>query len=305
MVSNRSIVINGDLGSGKSTASVEIARRLGLRRVSIGDLYRKIAEERGMTALQLNVHAELDEEIDRYVDQLQADIADSGEQLVVDSRLAWHFFKDAFKVHLITEPSVSARRVLGRPADDVEGYSSLQEAMARLKQRSDSERGRFLSRYGVDKCRLRNYDIVCDSTRATPEQIVEEVTRAYRSAQEHPSGHRPGPMLLLDPNRIYPTKAIGDSEVEADRDGPLKVAYDETVFYAVEGHARLSAAIRDGLALVPATLHAEGHETVADGLDAMEYLSVTAGPQVVDAWNEAHGVHLPPLEHLKDMSDQM
>ena len=66
-----------------------------------------------MTALQFNLHSELDDKVDHYIDQLQHDIASSGERMVVDSRLAWHFFTDALKVHLITEPIMAARRVLG------------------------------------------------------------------------------------------------------------------------------------------------------------------------------------------------
>ena len=82
-----------------------------------------MAKQRGMTALQLNLHAELDDKIDFYVDRLQSDIAASGEQLIVDSRLAWFFFRDALKVHLITEPTVAAHRVVGRPTNAVETYT--------------------------------------------------------------------------------------------------------------------------------------------------------------------------------------
>src|SRR5262245_9000956 len=146
----QSIVINGDLGSGKSAVSVELARQLGLRRISVGDVYRRMAQERGMTALQLNLHAALDGQVDGYVDQLQRDIARSGEQLVVDSRLAWFFFTQAFKVHLVTDQVVAANRALARPANEAEAYSSLDEAIERLRQRSDSERTRFIDRYGVD-----------------------------------------------------------------------------------------------------------------------------------------------------------
>jgi cytidylate kinase len=181
MTPPRTVVLNGDLGSGKTTVSVLLAQRLGVRRVSIGDLYRRMAAEHGMTALQFNVRSELDDKIDHYIDQLQHDIAASGERLVVDSRLAWHFFTDALKVHLITEPITAARRVLGRIGDPVENYRTAEQARDHLARRSESERRRFLSRYGVDKTDLRNYDLVCDTTNATPEQVVARILEALET----------------------------------------------------------------------------------------------------------------------------
>lgn len=44
------IVINGDLGSGKSTVSVEVARRLGVEWICVGDLYREMARRRRQDA---------------------------------------------------------------------------------------------------------------------------------------------------------------------------------------------------------------------------------------------------------------
>ena len=86
MPSRKSIVVSGDLGSGKSTVTSLLARHLGLRRVSMGDLHRAIAQDgTGMSALQLNVHAERDEAVDDRLDQLQAEMAKSNEQLIVDS----------------------------------------------------------------------------------------------------------------------------------------------------------------------------------------------------------------------------
>jgi len=239
MATGRPIVINGDLGSGKSTVSRLLATRLGIRRVSVGDLYRDMAQRRGMTALDLNLHAELDDKIDHYVDQLQSDIATSGEVLVVDSRLAWFFFGDALKVHLVTDPTVAARRVLGRPADTVESYASLDEARQRLAERSESERIRFLERYGADKTRLRNYDLVCDTTRATPEEIVSRVVEALGG-----SGDRP--LLYVDPRRVIPGGAAAD--------GPIRLRYARPDFVAVAGWAALERADREGRALVRAAL---------------------------------------------------
>lgn len=310
MTVRQSIVFNGDLGSGKSTVSVEIAKRLNMRRVSVGDLYRQMAEERQMTALQLNLHAELDQAVDGYVDQLQRDIAASGERLVMDSRLAWHFFTDALKVHMITEPTEAARRVLARPSGPAESYASIEEARAKLRERSESERGRFIVRYGVDKARLRNYDLICDTTRATPEQVIAHVIDVYEGrlgADVLRDGH---PLLLLDPARVYPTEDVAalrglwDSEFVGEVAGagdealePLTIGYTGEYFFVVDGHRRLSAAVQSGFPLVPARLVAEVDEPVVGGMSAVDYFAAQVRPSLVHDWAAAHGTRLPLPEH--------
>jgi cytidylate kinase len=249
MAPARSIVFNGDLGSGKSTVSTLLATRLGIRRISVGDLYREMALQRGLTALELNLHAELDDKIDHYVDGLQNDIAMSGETLVVDSRLAWFFFHDALKVHLITDPMVAAHRVLGRPGDTVESYPSLAEALERLAERSESERVRFIDRYGADKTRLRNYDLVLDSTRATPDEIVARIVEALADPPA-------GPRLFVDPRRVRPTAE--------HRAGPIRLGYARPHFFVVDGHREVDDAVRDGRPLVAAALAGEADEPIGD-----------------------------------------
>jgi predicted cytidylate kinase len=236
MTGPRTVVLNGDLGSGKTTVSVALAERLGVRRVSIGDLYRQMAAEHGMTALQFNLHAELDDKIDHYIDQLQHDIAASGEPLVVDSRLAWHFFGGAYKVHLVTDPVVAARRVLGRTGGPVEQYTSLEDACTQLAARSESERQRFLARYGADKTRLQNYDLICDTTSATPADIVARII-------EWPEA----PTCLLDPHRVRQTSST-------ESDGEIEVLYQNPHFFAVRGGLRLDAAVQAGGTLIPVQL---------------------------------------------------
>ena len=252
MALRRSVVLNGDLGSGKITVSKLLAARLGIRRISVGELYRAMAEEQGMTALQINLHAELDDKIDHLVDQMQRDIAASGEQLIVDSRLAWHFFTDAVKVHLITEPDVAATRVLGRPADTVESYDSVAQARAGLTQRSASERQRFQTRYGVDKSRLRNYDLVCDTTRASPDEVVDAIVRYLRD-----DDHGPGVTRCdVDSLRIWPAAEASDAN-------PIAVGYCEPHFFVVQGQNQLAEARRTGAPLVSTVLVAEGTEDLA------------------------------------------
>ncbi|WP_320067935.1 AAA family ATPase [Micromonospora sp. RTGN7] len=316
MTVRQSIVFNGDLGSGKSTVSVEIAKRLGLRRVSVGDLYRQMAQERQMTALQLNLHAELDQAVDGYVDQLQQNIAASGESLVMDSRLAWHFFTDALKVHMITDPTEAARRVLARPSGPAESYASLEEAKAKLRERSESERSRFIVRYGVDKARLRNYDLICDSTRATPAQVIAHIIDAYEGRLGADVLRDAPPLLLLDPARVYPTEEIGalrglgdggfvgavagDEALE-----PLTIGFTGEYFFVVDGHRRLSAALRNGFPMVPARLVAEVDEPVVGGMSAVEYFAAQVRPGTVYGWEAAHDIELPLPEHCLRAGDSV
>lgn len=311
IMSERSIVVSGDLGSGKSTVSRELAERLGLRRISMGDLYREMAQSRGMSALQINLHAERDEALDDRVDQFQAQLARSGEPLVVDSRLAWFFFSQAFKVHLIVDPAVAARRAMSRPASNVEAYASLAEAVGDLQRRSASERSRFLRKYGVDKMRLRNYDMVCDSTRASQTEISEDIIAAYSGTFGKDVLSQGGPLLLLDPARIYPGQAVSappDLEDSGQAAGtgpgarhslePISVAYTGRYFYVVDGHRRLSAALRSGFTLVAARLQAEAEEEVVPGLSAREYFETGTGLTAISDWEAAHAIDLPLPAHL-------
>lgn len=318
MSGRQSIVLNGDLGSGKSTVSIELARRLGLRRISVGDLYREMARQRQMTALQLNLHAELDQAVDGYVDQLQQDIADSGEQLIVDSRLAWHFFTNALKVHMITEPTEAARRVLARPSGPAESYTSIEEAKAKLRERSESERGRFITRYGVDKARLRNYDLVCDTTRAGAQEVVEHVIAAFEGSLGAPILRDTPPLLLLDPARIFPTEpvdvlcglAASEEVAEVEQAGdepmePLEIGYAGEHFFVIQGHRRLSAALRNGFRLVPGRLVAEADEPVAGGLTANDFFTRAVDMRAIYDWSALHGIELPVPAHILRQTDDL
>lgn len=307
MSNQQSIVISGDLGSGKSTISEQVAKRLGIRKVSMGDIMREMARSRGMSTLQLNLDAEHDETVDSQIDEFQKEIAKTKEQLIVDSRLSWFFFADAFKVHLIVDPAVAAQRAVSRPSSEVEAYSSPEEARERLRTRSESERSRFLRRYGADKARLRNYDLVCDTTRASQEEIAGAIIAAFDGTLKNKLVSYSHPLLLMDPNRIYPTEGIRslrglwdtdrDFVVGVDQAGPaqlepISVGYANPYFYALDGHRRLSAAIQNGFRLITAMLAADGDEEVVGGLSSDEYFRSEISLSKIYDWEAAHNIEL-------------
>jgi CMP/dCMP kinase len=313
MASAKSIVISGDLGSGKSTISFQLADRLNLRRVSMGDIYREIARTRELSAFELGLQAQRDEAIDDHIDRLQAEMARSDENLIVDSRLAWHFFKNALKVHLVVDPYVAAQRVLSRPATSVESYSSVTDAVEKLQGRSNGERMRFIRRYGIDKARLRNYDVVCDRTSAPQDEVTNDIIAALEGTV-HPSITRESPpLLLIDPKRLYPTRdirgphnrattscAAGNEKCKVDAVEPISVVYTGRYFYVVDGHRRLSTALLDQCTLIAGRLVAEDGENVVPGLTAQGYFESETGLSEIRAWEAAHGIELSLPPHLAD-----
>jgi predicted cytidylate kinase len=192
------VALSGELGSGKSEVSARLARALGARRVSTGEAQRTIARQRGISTLELNRAAERDRTIDDEIDGVFRSLDATQDPLVVDSRLAWHFLPRSYKVHLVVDPRVGASRVLHRTGGDAEHYESLDDALDGIARRVESERHRFQELYGVDIFRLANYDLVVDTTRATPDEVTDAVLDRCRG--EHDVSTRP--FLLLSPGRV-------------------------------------------------------------------------------------------------------
>src|SRR6056297_917105 len=82
------ITVSGPAGSGKSTLAKSLADALSYEHVSGGDIFRSLAEERGMTPLELNKLAEDEDSIDRDLDRRLRTIAAERDDLVLESRLA-------------------------------------------------------------------------------------------------------------------------------------------------------------------------------------------------------------------------
>jgi hypothetical protein len=178
--------------------------------------------------------------------------------------------------------------VLGRPTA-VESYATVEEARSHLASRSESERARFLTRYGADKTRLRNYDVVCDSTRAAPHEIVERIVGCLRA----PRVRGFDPVCHIDPGRIFPTADVLPDRPEPSQ--PVAVGYAAPHFFAIRGHQHLSCALRSGQTLVRATLVAEASEEVS-GSRCGHFFETNATLTRIGNWERAHGIELPRVD---------
>lgn len=292
----RHIAISGELGSGKSVVAAALSESLDAEVVSTGAIHRQIAASRGESALETNLAAERDEEIDRRIDGELVRRAAQDTTIVFDSRMAWHFVPRALTVHLVVDPVVGAGRLLGRSPTAVERYGSVDEAVALAEDRHGSEQRRFLAKYDVDIDRLRNYDVVVD----TSEAPVDEVAAWIRAFFDDPAALAPGPAVCLSPRRLLPTAATGlddrrvaalQERLAADPRGEAllpDVAYARPWFWVLDGHDVVSAAVRAGRRLLRVALRAERDEPVGGGRPASAVLR-SLDPGAVRAWEDAHG----------------
>lgn len=168
------ISITGKLGSGKSTVCGIMREKYGFEIFSTGAIQREYARRLGITTLELNKRMEenpgLDREIDSSVTRLSQER--KNDKLIFDSRMAWYFAENTFKVFLTIDPRVAAERVMKNQRGAEEHYSDVDEACDKLVERSTVERHRFIEIYGQDYYDYNNYDIVVDTTSRTPEEIV-------------------------------------------------------------------------------------------------------------------------------------
>lgn len=278
----RHVAISGELGSGKSAVAASLAGALGASVVSTGAIHRRIAAERGQSALETNLAAEEDAAIDQQIDAELQRRGRMAEQTVFDSRMAWHFVPEALKVHLVVETRVGAERMAGRLATAVETYGSVEEAVALADERHASEQRRFLATYDVDIDRLRNYDLVVDTSRATVDEIAQHVLRALQD----PPGPDDRPALVLCPQRLLPTRDLDPAGSAA---GTAEVGYSRPFFALVDGHEAVAAALEDGAALVSARLRAEGREPVTDDVPADTWVRGACDADLLARWQQRFG----------------
>lgn len=186
-MADRIITLTGDPGSGKSTVAKALTERWGAFYHSAGAAQREIARRRGLTILELSRLEETDSSIDREVDSFFVTLRDKPGIIVVDSRMAWHFLPESFKIRLTVEPEVAVARIggdKGRVSEDA--ASGPEEVYLHMQERRKSEKKRYYEYYGVDNENNDNFDLVVDTTHRGPGDVVDlilSLTDAHFSGQ--------------------------------------------------------------------------------------------------------------------------
>ncbi len=177
------ITVSGPAGSGKSTAAAALAETLGYEHVSGGDIFRSLAEERGVSLVEFNRLAEEDGQIDRDLDRRLRDIARERDDVVLESRLAgWMAGEYAdVRLWLDASPSVRAARIADREGKSVEA------AREETETRAESEALRYREYYDIDIADRSIYDLALNTARLGPEGVLDTLlafVEAYDPADD-------------------------------------------------------------------------------------------------------------------------
>lgn len=169
------ITISGPPASGTTTVAEKLSEELNFAHISGGDIFRKMASERGLTLSELTELSDSDPSIDKEVDmrlkQIIAEYDDGSytveeDGLIVESRLAgWHGRDYA---DLLIYISASKETRLGR-------IGSRDETEEEFLAREASEIDRYKEYYGIDTTQTHIYDLCIDSGSNTPDQIVSKI----------------------------------------------------------------------------------------------------------------------------------
>lgn len=162
------LTVSGPPGSGKSTTAAALAEAFDLEHISGGDIFRELAAERDMTAVEFNKLAEEDDQIDRDLDRRLRDIALDRDDVLLESRLAGWLAGDAadLRFWLDAPVDVRAERIAdreGKPVDIAREETTTREA---------SEAKRYDAYYDIDITDLSIYDIALNTARWGPDEVT-------------------------------------------------------------------------------------------------------------------------------------
>jgi predicted cytidylate kinase len=291
------ITLSGDLGSGKSAIGTRLSKQLGIPYISTGRMFREIGRISNMDALQVNLAAEDNSDIDFAVDSKIKEIDRNQSDFIIDSRLAWHFVHDAIKVYLSVSPDTAASRVMADRSRATESYPDLDTAMDALRRRRESESKRYRALYGVDIDALDNYDIVIITDDAEIDGLVTLLVHVAELGTRHKFWI---PKTRLVPMVPPPSGARINSSSHFKLTDPfrLRIHVEHNFGFYFENTNALVSAFHYSENLVPYV--SERPLSLPENKEAVEIAKSELRPGDLHEWEKLGGARLSFLNRLEE-----
>jgi len=162
------IVVSGPPGSGKTTQAKLLADYFKLRYHSAGKIFRRIAEERGVSIEELSNIALKDPSIDIEIDRRSFEEALKGD-VVLDGHLTAWIVSDIADVSIYLTAPLIVRVMRIAMRDNVSFEKALEETVVR----EYLQMKRFMEYYGIDVLDLSIFDLVIDVEKIGVNEVFE------------------------------------------------------------------------------------------------------------------------------------
>jgi len=179
------ITLSGKPGSGKSSTADRVAELLGYTRYSAGDLVRSMIRKRGLTLAQFNKMASTNHNLDHQIDEELRNLRNV-QDVVIDSRLGFYWIPESFKVYLDLDMDVATARIFkDSVGNELREYSddsdySIEQVEANVRARLQNEVHRFKSLYGINPYSAKNFDLIINTSRHSPQTVALTVFDTYK-----------------------------------------------------------------------------------------------------------------------------
>lgn len=181
------ISFNGQEGSGKSTIAQMIAKELNLPRFYMGQIFRDMAAQMGLTLPEFRKICEKDPSFDNKVDDYIIKLSNEKDSFVIESRTAWHFIPNSIKIYLKVDSLSAAKRIYKNLSEENNrknedsSLNNVKEIRESILKRRKEDNERYFSIYGIRQDNESDYDLVIDTTDLSIDEVFGKTLNFIKS----------------------------------------------------------------------------------------------------------------------------
>lgn len=172
------ITISGLPGSGTTTVSRLLSKKFKLKYIYAGEIFRRMAKKKKMSLEEFSRLAEKNLNFDKKVDKIIIKFAKKYKNILLEGRMsAWMTKKEkikAFRIWIDAPFEIRVKRISQR--DNID----FNQARRLVSFRQKSEAKRYKDCYGIDISDLSVYDLIVDSNKMLPGEIVEFISKKMK-----------------------------------------------------------------------------------------------------------------------------